>query len=74
MEVFKVDEQGNTPRPARYYTPKEVADILRVPVSWVYERTRFGEIPMRKFGRLVRVPIDEFHEWEKEQTAKFRRA
>jgi excisionase family DNA binding protein len=71
MEVYK--DPDNT-QPARYYTPKDVAGILQVPISWVYERTRFGEIPVRKFGRLVRIPIAEFIAWEKEQTAKFRRA
>jgi excisionase family DNA binding protein len=61
-------------QPARYYTPKEVAEILRVPVSWVYERTRFDQMPVRRFGRLVRIPVDEFHAWEKEQAGLYRQA
>ena len=48
MKVYNPDEDVSPVIPAktaRYYTPKAVADILRVPLSWVYERTRLGQIP-----------------------------
>jgi len=32
----------------------EVADRLSVPVSWVREQTRTGDIPHRRLGRYVR--------------------
>ena len=47
----------------RYLTPKEAAALLRVPISWIYDRTRTREIPLRKLGRHVRIPKDELLAW-----------
>lgn len=44
-------------------TVDEVAEFLRVPRGWVYERTRKREIPMRKIGRFCRIPRDELLAW-----------
>jgi excisionase family DNA binding protein len=44
-------------------TVGEAARHLRVPKSWVYERTRTREIPVRKLGRHVRIPREPFLEW-----------
>ena len=44
-------------------TVEEVAEYLRVPRSWVYERTRCRAIPIRKLGRHVRIPRDELLAW-----------
>ena len=46
-------------------TVKEAAAFLRVPVSFVYERTRKGEIPSRRGGRLVRIPRDQLEARER---------
>jgi hypothetical protein len=37
-------------------TPHEMATILNVPVSWIYQRTRLGPeaIPHVKMGKYVR--------------------
>jgi excisionase family DNA binding protein len=35
-------------------TPQEVADLLRVEVSWVYRAAREGTIPSLRLGRYVR--------------------
>ena len=37
-------------------TPQEMAAILNVPVSWIYQRTRLGSvaIPHIKMGKYVR--------------------
>ena len=43
----------------RLATAKEVALILNVPVSWVYERSRIGSIPSRRFGKYVRFDVEE---------------
>ena len=43
-------------------TVKEVAAILRVPVSWVYERTRrrgFEMLPYLKVGKYLRFRLSE---------------
>ena len=54
-------------------TVHEVSEILRVPVSWVYERTRNRSIPMCKFGRHVRIPRKQLISWvEKKQTTMVR--
>ena len=49
-------------------TVREAADYLRVPQSWIYERTRRGAIPVRKIGHLVRIPRFELMTWVDEQT------
>ena len=48
----------------RLLTVREAAEYLRVPVSFVYERTRTGRIPVRRIGpRLVRIPHEELLRW-----------
>jgi excisionase family DNA binding protein len=37
-------------------TAPEVADLLGVPTSWVYEQSRRGRIPTVKGGRLPPLP------------------
>ena len=47
-------------------TVGEVAEILKVPLSWVYERTRrrgIEQIPHFKVGKYVRFSRDEVLEW-----------
>lgn len=53
--------------PDRYLDAKEVAALLSVPVSWVREHTRTGEIPCRRFGRYVRYVPVEVIAWAEEQ-------
>ena len=45
----------------------EAAEYLRVPRSWVYERTRCNAIPLRKLGRHVRISRIEFLAWIEQQ-------
>jgi excisionase family DNA binding protein len=42
-------------------TVKEMAAILNVPVSWIYQKTSIGPgaIPMIKVGKYVRFNADE---------------
>ena len=47
-------------------TVKEVAEILRVPVSWVYERTRrrgFEMLPCLKVGKYLRFRLSEVQKY-----------
>ena len=46
-----------------YMTVEETAQLLNVKKSWVYERTRSHAIPLRKLGRHVRIPRNEFLAW-----------
>jgi excisionase family DNA binding protein len=48
-----------------YSDVDEVAAFLRVPRSWVYDRTRRGAIPMRRVGRYVRFDLAEIQAWAK---------
>ena len=47
-------------------TASEVAHLLKVPVSWVYDRTRrrgFGRMPHYKVGKYVRFSKQEVFDW-----------
>jgi excisionase family DNA binding protein len=45
-------------------TPQEAAALLKVPVSFIYERTRKpGAIPVKRVARYVRLPKDALMEW-----------
>jgi excisionase family DNA binding protein len=49
--------QGIHPPPL--LTPDELAAELKVPVSWVYEKSRQGEIPTHRIGRYPRFRLEE---------------
>jgi excisionase family DNA binding protein len=44
-------------------TVREVAEYLRVPVSWVYGRTRAQGIPLMRVGRHIRISKRELIAW-----------
>jgi len=46
---------------------KEMAEKLSVPISWIYQRTRTGEIPHYKIGKYVRFDEALVWEWIKKQ-------
>ena len=50
-------------------TVKEMAEILSVPISWLYQRTRLGQdvIPHIKMGKYVRFKPDEVIAFLREQ-------
>ncbi len=43
----------------RLFTIKEAAEVLRIPCSWLYERTRRNAIPCRRIGKYVRFTLDD---------------
>ena len=47
---------GNT---AELLTPEDLADRLKVPLSWVYEQSRQGKIPTYRIGRYIRFDLHE---------------
>ena len=48
----------------RLLTVQEVADRLRVPLSWVYDRTRSNDIPGQvKIGKYVRIRESELESY-----------
>jgi len=49
---------------------KELADILGVKKSWIYQRSRLkgpGTIPRLKLGKYLRFRLDEVMEWIRAQ-------
>ena len=51
-------------------TVAEIAALLKVPVSWVYERTRrpgIEQIPHVKLGKYLRFSVSEVKTWLKQQ-------
>ena len=43
-------------------TIEEAAAFLKVPKSWIYERTRKGTIPHVKLGKYLRFPVGELRQ------------
>ena len=52
-----------------WLTIDEAAALIRVPKSWLYERTRTNTIPHLKLGKYLRFNRDELVAW----TRQFRR-
>ena len=53
---------------AQLLTVSEIAQTLRVPISWVYERTRrrgFERMPHIKLGKYLRFDLSAVVEWLK---------
>jgi excisionase family DNA binding protein len=48
--------------PARLFTIQEAAEALRIPISWLYERTRRNAIPCRRIGKYVRFSQQDLNE------------
>jgi excisionase family DNA binding protein len=56
-------------------TADEVAELLGVPKSWVYEQSRCGRIPTVTLGRYLREAIEAWlEELEDRASGRFRRA
>lgn len=53
----------------RLLTAEQVAKLLQVPKTWVYEQTRRGQIPTVRLGRYYRYDLPAIREWIKEQTS-----
>ena len=57
MEDQKPDD--NTPIVVRLVNVEEMARILGVPTSWLYQRTRLNTIPCVRVGKYVRFKPEE---------------
>ena len=59
---------SNVEYSAQLLTVSEIAQTLRVPISWVYERTRrrgFERMPHIKLGKYLRFDLSAVSEWLK---------
>ncbi|MFZ0333782.1 MAG: helix-turn-helix domain-containing protein [Candidatus Acidiferrales bacterium] len=57
---------GETRGPEGILTPQELADRLKVPVSWIYEKTRSRSrdpLPVIRLGRYMRFDWLDVAEW-----------
>ena len=52
---------------ARLLTADDVAELLGVPKTWVYEASRRGRIPTVTLGRYRRYRRDAIEHWLREQ-------
>ena len=48
-------------------TVEELAERLSVPLSWIYSRTRSGQIPTIRAGKYCRFSLPEIMEWLRKQ-------
>ena len=74
MRVATAEEQPNH---NRLLTVTEVADLLQVPVSWVYARTRkrsLGRLPGYRLGKYWRFSEAEVLDWLQSQKHNVRAA
>lgn len=61
---------GHSSRAETLLTVKEVAELLRVPVSWVYDRARsrsLDRLPAMRLGKYWRFREDEIVAWMRRQ-------
>lgn len=47
-----------------FYTPREVAEILRVDVKTIYAWMDERKLPYYRFIGAVRIPVNRFEEWK----------
>jgi hypothetical protein len=60
------DGNGNG---AELFTPEKLAEKMKLPVSWVYEQSRQGNIPTHRIGRYLRFSLAEVLESQKKKGA-----
>ena len=53
-----IQAAGNDKK-AELLTPEELAAKLKIPVTWVYEQSRQGNIPTHRIGRYIRFDLHE---------------
>ena len=61
----EIQASDNGRKESGLLTPDELADKLKIPVSWVYENSRQGKIPTHRLGRYIRFELKEVLESQK---------
>ena len=56
-ESQNLDPEGVAP--GRLMDVRELSKALKVPISWLYQRTRLGAIPCIRIGKYVRFDLQE---------------
>jgi excisionase family DNA binding protein len=52
-------------------TAEQLAEKLKVPVSWVYEQSRLGNIPTIRLGKYVRFNLSDVLESQNKKESAF---
>jgi excisionase family DNA binding protein len=60
---------GSSEGPGALVGAQEVAAALGVPISWIRERTRAGEVPHYSLGKYRRYRLSEVLAWAEKQKA-----
>jgi excisionase family DNA binding protein len=58
-EEIKAAANGNGCNSPALLTPEDLASKMNIPVSWVYEQSRQGNIPTHRIGRYIRFDLAE---------------
>jgi len=62
-ETLEAEEKNETDSDTKLLTTKELSQFLRVPKSWIYDRTYRNEIPHYKLGNHLRFDLNRIQEW-----------
>ena len=54
--------EADNPLSDQLYTVTQVAKVLHLPTTWIYERTRKNAIPYHKFGKYIRFTTSDLSE------------
>jgi excisionase family DNA binding protein len=68
-----MEASGAAGRNGRLLTARQVANLLGVPTTWVYEQSRRGRIPTVTLGRYRRYREEAIAEWVEQQEADGRK-
>ena len=55
----EIQAAANGKRDTELLTPEELATKLKIPITWVYEQSRQGNIPTHRLGRYIRFDLQE---------------
>jgi len=58
---------GQAGHQTKLLTAEELADRLNIPLSWVYEQSRLGNLPTHRIGRYIRFDLNEVIEGQKKE-------
>lgn len=59
IRVVVREEIDAAVNPRELLTPEELAGKLKLPVSWIYEKSRLDEIPTHRLGAYIRFDLQE---------------
>lgn len=64
-EEIQAAAGSNGHKESELLTPEQLAEKLKLPLSWVYEQSRQKKIPTHRLGRYIRFDLHEVLESQK---------